>query len=94
MTVIESMASGTPSIVPDVPGISELAEGTGLTFHRDNLEELSDRAVTLAHDRALRDSLGEACLRRSKEFAGRVIADRFEELYRTVMETHKDRGRR
>ncbi|MFP4151807.1 MAG: glycosyltransferase [Alkalispirochaeta sp.] len=94
MTVIESMASGTPSIVPDVPGISELAEDTGLTFHRDNLEELSDRALTLAHDRALRESLGAACLRRSKEFAGRLVADRFEELYRTVMETHKDRGRR
>lgn len=88
MTVIEAMASGTPSIVPDVPGISELTVGTGLTFHRDDLEELADQALRLVNDPALRKRLSEACLARAHEFDGAVIADSYEELYTQVMKTH------
>lgn len=88
MTVIESMASGTPSIVPDVPGISELTVGTGLTFHRDNLEELADQAIRLVTEPELRARLGAACLDRAHEFDGAVIADQFEALYSDVMRTH------
>ena len=88
MTVIESMASGTPSIVPDVPGISELTVNTGLTFQRDNLEELAEQALRLVSAPELRTRLGRACRDRVHEFDGAVIADRFEALYTDVMKKH------
>ncbi len=90
MTVIESMASGTPSIVPNVPGISELTEGTGLTFPRDDLEALADRVLELINDDELRRKLSEASLKRSRDFDGAVIANQFETLYRDVLIHHDE----
>jgi glycosyltransferase involved in cell wall biosynthesis len=91
MTVIESMASGTPSIVPNVPGISELTEGTGLTFPRDDMEALADQVLKIIGDDTLRRNLSEASLRRSRDFDGAVIADQFEELYEDVLAHHEER---
>lgn len=88
MTVIESMASGTPSIVPDVPGISELTEETGLTFPRDDLEQLADQAIRIVEDEELRANLRAACRRRAGEFDGAVIADQFESLYQDILQRH------
>ncbi|MDA3947719.1 MAG: glycosyltransferase [Spirochaeta sp.] len=88
MTVVESMAAGTPSIVPDVPGISELTRGTGLTFPRDRLEALATEVLRLTRDDELRRQLSAACLKRSRDFDGAVIADQFEELYTKVLEDH------
>ena len=85
MTVVESMAAGTPSIVPDVPGISELTEDTGLTFPRDDIYGLAERVLLLAGDNEMRDRLSAACSERARDFDGAVIADQFETLYRDVL---------
>ncbi len=86
MTVVEAMASGTPSIVPKVPGISEIAEGTGLTFPKDDTEGLAEQVLTMAKEKSLRDALSKACVSRSSFFDGRVVAERFEKLYRRVLD--------
>lgn len=89
MTVIEAMAAGTLSIVPAVPGISELTEGTGLTFDRDHLDDLAAQVLRVARDSALRAELEHACRQRSGDFDGQRIADQFEDLYSQALRNHR-----
>lgn len=89
MTVIEAMAAGTTSIVPDVPGISELTSGTGLTFDRDRLDDLARQIMRVVGEPGLRARLEAACAARVAEFDGGRIADRFEELYLQALNTRR-----
>ncbi len=86
MTIVEAMAAKTPSIVPDVPGVAEITERTGLIFHKQDMHDLADKILLLAHDKELRRTLSEECARHSKFFEGSSIAQQFEELYEMVLQ--------
>jgi len=85
MTVIEAMAAGTPSVVPDVPGISELTTDTGLTFKRDDHDELAREIIRISTDDALRHTLSSSCLERASHFDGEKVSDQFIELYEELL---------
>lgn len=85
MTVVEAMAAGTPSVVPQVPGISELTTGTGLSFTRDSHEEFAHEIVRIATDDDLRTSLSEACQERAPHFDGKKVSEQFIELYNELL---------
>lgn len=91
MTVVEAMAAGTPSIVARVPGISELTAGTGMTFAPNNVSELAERMVELRRDDELHERLSAACLERVALFDGRIVAEQFESLYTSVLNTRARR---
>jgi hypothetical protein len=44
--------------------------------------------LRLTGDDELRKTLSAACLKRSRDFDGAVIADQFEELYTNVLADH------
>jgi glycosyltransferase involved in cell wall biosynthesis len=87
MTVIESICCGVPTIVPDVPGITELVENNGLRFDPHNVESLADAMVRFLRDRSLRAECVAATAPMIERFDGRNVAARFEETYRDALTT-------
>jgi glycogen(starch) synthase len=59
MVVLESMAMGTPTIVADTGGLSEIVvhEETGLKFEPGNPESLAEAMLKVLLDRKLADRL-------------------------------------
>ena len=85
MTVVEAMACGTPSIVANVPGISELTAKTGYTFEQNDLTSLEQTLVHVANHPEERERYVQACRVRVKEFDSLRIAKRFSNLYAEIL---------
>ena len=85
MTVIEAICCGTPAIVPDVAGITELVERNGLRFRPHDTESLSEAIVSMAHDDELFSRCREATGEMVSRFDGRNVARQFVEVYREVV---------
>lgn len=82
MTVIEAMACGTPSIVPDVPGISELTVMAGVTFPRDDRTALARAIEQIVTDDAFYAEQVRRCSTAVARYDGANVAGEFEALYR------------
>ena len=93
MTVVEAMAAGTPSIVANVPGISELTVGTGLTFKKGDLRDFAEKMVLLFRDDDLFTTLRAGCREHARRFDGRQIAEHFEALYESIHPPRRRRSR-
>jgi len=81
MTVIESICCGVPTIVPDVPGITELVEDNGLRFDPHNVDSLAGAMVQLAQDSDLRAACAAATASMIARFDGRNVAAGFRQAY-------------
>ena len=82
MTVIEAICCNTPVIVPEVEGITELVEENGIRVRAHDVQALADAMSTMATDRALRDRCVAAGPSMITRFDGRLVAERFLEVYR------------
>jgi len=81
--LLEAMAHGLPSIVPDnLPGALEYVEDgkTGLVYRSGDLEGLTRCLETLAADANLRERLGSAARERMKPLSIENVARTWEEL--------------
>ncbi|MFW5694819.1 MAG: glycosyltransferase [Alkalispirochaeta sp.] len=86
MTVIEAICCGVPTIVPDVPGITELVEDNGLRFNPHNVESLAEAMLRFVRERELREVCAAATGPMVDRFDGRNVAARFEQTYRDALE--------
>jgi glycosyltransferase involved in cell wall biosynthesis len=87
-TVIEAMAAGVPPIVTDVGGSPELVEHgrSGLVVPPGDARALADAILTLYHDPALRERMGDAARQRlAVEFTNAETVARTLALYRDVL---------
>lgn len=86
MAGVEAMAAGIPLIASDIQGIRDYsADGkTGYLIAPDDVEGFAKAIDRLASDKALRESMGDECLRRVEPFeasrALRVMWDIYEEI--------------
>lgn len=86
MTVIESICCGVPTIVPDVPGITELVEDNGIRFEPHNVERLAEAMLRLVRDPELRQRCAAATAPMIERFDGRNVAARFQQTYADARE--------
>ena len=89
MTLLESMASGTPVIASSVGGVPEMIDhgSTGMLVPPKSAEILAESLNTVLGDHRLARSL---CMRARdrvlEEFSARVMAQRTAEVYRQTVD--------
>ena len=90
VSAIEAQAMSLPVVCSDADGLSEnVVDGaTGYVVARRDASMLAKRLASLAKDGALRRQLGRAARRRALvSFDAETQTDRFESLYRTLLES-------
>lgn len=89
ITIIEAIACNTPIIIPDVDGINELLLKNGTTFPAGDTESFAKKILELAHDDKLCKFYSDEGNKLKEEFSGMKIAERFEKLYKELLEAVK-----
>jgi len=75
---VESMMNGTPVIVFNVGGCSEIiTDDTGLIVDKDNYNCLAEAVLSLSKTK----SISEACKKRSTFFSCDIMCDKYLEIY-------------
>jgi glycosyltransferase involved in cell wall biosynthesis len=82
--VIEAMACGTPVVAIDNAGSREIIENNrnGLLCGPDSLGE---RLITALERQEMRDSLVREGLETAKRYDMRLVAEKYEEIYKKVV---------
>lgn len=83
-SIIEAMALGKPAIATDIPGPPEIIdhETTGYIVQPGNVDEMSERILTILQDSDLAKRMGQAGRKRAEElFDVRKVVRRFENIY-------------
>ncbi|MBX8635436.1 MAG: glycosyltransferase family 4 protein [Thermoplasmata archaeon] len=90
ISAIEAMASGTPVVVSDIPGVREIINDgvQGLRSEPMNPSDMASKINTILENAVLRQAMAEACIVRAREFSSRVVAERLLEIYRAVVTSH------
>ena len=83
---IEAMACGTAVVAVDSPGMREIVEsgGNGILSVLDNF---GDSIITVLENAELRQALVRGGLEKAKDYDMKVIAERYEGLYKKAIDT-------
>jgi glycosyltransferase involved in cell wall biosynthesis len=85
MTVLEAIACGTPLILAEVSAMREIIDGNGLFFPPDDEAALAERLLRVAGDDGLCSDFRERTTRMARDYDGRVVAEKFERLYSSLL---------
>lgn len=75
------MACGVPTIVSDVPGMSNVVGEVGMTFTVGNEMELCSRIIELWENKTLYKQKSKMGLDRSKLFSLQTMMEKLHDLY-------------
>lgn len=84
LSSIECMASGTPFIASDVPGLHEIVSGAGILVDPGSPETVAKSIVKLTEDPEYRESVIEACMKRAANYNLERIATGYTSLYKKL----------
>ncbi len=84
LVVLEGMASGCVPVVSNLPGVRDLADGTGLVVPSGDPYELRRALAFLAADRERLTRMQAQARARAVELSWTRCVDRYEEVFRTV----------
>jgi glycosyltransferase involved in cell wall biosynthesis len=85
LVAIESMASGKPLIVSDVPGLSGVVAGAGILFEHGNSLLLANEIKNLIDNPDYYESVVTACQERANQFDIKIMVDKHIQLYDTII---------
>ena len=88
VALVEASAASLPIVSVRVGGIPEIVSDgeTGLLTEVGDVEGMAERVITLATDRQLRESFGEAArLRALEKFDSQTQVSRLEEFYQGLL---------
>ena len=85
-TVLEAMASGKPSIIRDIPGVSELIQDnvTGLKFNVKDNDSLTNALYSLFKNKKLRLKMGENAINEAKKTSWMNFAKEIDTIYQNI----------
>jgi glycosyltransferase involved in cell wall biosynthesis len=89
VSLIEGMAVGLPSVVSDIPGVTQVVdhEVHGLVTRLNDVEGIAQALGRLLGDASLRRRLGEQSRERALErFSLEIVAGQYERLFQEVLE--------
>ncbi len=91
ISAIEAMASGTPVIVSDIPGVREIIEEGVQGMRAEPMDplDLSDKINAMLDRASARQATAEACVLRARAFSSRVVTERLLGVYREVVASHR-----
>ncbi|MDT7830205.1 glycosyltransferase [Pricia sp. S334] len=78
---VEGLASGRPFIASDVPGLTEVVEGAGLLFPKNDSVKLAEIIANLLADKNYYDKTVRDCINRSKKYSIDLMVNKYIELY-------------
>ncbi|WP_315517379.1 glycosyltransferase [Hoylesella shahii] len=82
---IEGMSSGRPFIASDVDGLREVTKGYGVLFPHEDAEALAGIIQKLHDDKAYYDEIAEKCYQRALMFDIKVMMDKYEDVYKSLV---------
>lgn len=86
LSSIEGMASGRPFVASDVDGLHEIVINAGVLFpHGDDLA-LAQSIQRLCENPEYYRKVAEVCQSRAKEYDIKVMADKYDQLYKELMQ--------
>lgn len=87
IAAVESMASGTPLVVSDIPGVREVIEDGvhGFTCRPMDPEDLAEKVKSILSDSALKRSMELECVRRAGLFSSSTVAAKVLSVYRSLL---------
>lgn len=87
---IEAMACGTPVVAFDIKGVTEdivTNNEDGFIIQNRNEDDFAEKVKLLFRDESLRSEMGKRARQKvMKKFSLNVVADRYKELYRNLIE--------
>ena len=88
IALLEAMASGKPTVAVDAGALSELCQDgvNGELCEQDNVEQMAAGLAKILDDDALAKTYGEKSLEIAKTHDIEYTLDRFEEVYKDVMQ--------
>lgn len=86
LSSIEGMASGRPFIASDVDGLREMVGGAGLLFPHGDDVALAQMIRKLCENPTMYSDVARACQARAKHYDIRIMADNYNNLYKTIIE--------
>lgn len=86
LVIIEANAMGTPAVVYNVSGLSELVQDkiTGLVCSKNTPDELARLAISLIQDRKRYKIMQEKCLNWAKQFSWKESYRKFSQLVKRL----------
>lgn len=78
---LEAMASGTPLVASNVPGLSNLVYGAGILFAHKEETDLATKVNRLFKDRAYYEQISKSCIVRAKKYSIESMVDSHFKLY-------------
>jgi glycosyltransferase involved in cell wall biosynthesis len=90
---LEAMASGTPVVASDIPGIREVVGTAGLLAPPGETGRFADHLERLAADEHVWADHRHRSLDQARRFAWPAIVDQLDGIYRRAIETRRRRSR-
>ncbi len=85
LSAVEAMASGTPLIASDVPGVTELVSSAGILVPPSDAEALANAIRNVLTDSTLKASLVKAGLERASQFSIESTVNQYIALYNNLI---------
>lgn len=78
---LEAMASGTPLVASNVPGLSNLVFGAGILFTHKEETDLATKINKLLRDTAYYEQIAKSCMERAKKYSIEKMVNSHIKLY-------------
>lgn len=89
LSIIEAMASGTPIIASDVPGVTELVSDAGILFPDSDEKALAEAIIRITDNPKERSKLISAGLNRASQYDIENTAKKYITLYNNLISKRK-----
>ncbi len=89
-SLIQAMGFSLPVIVSDIQQNIEVIDNSGLSFKKDNSDDLASKILLLEKDKDLYHLYSVRALNRVKElFSWDIVANKYKKIYEELYEIHK-----
>lgn len=87
IAAVESMASGVPILVSDIPGVREVIQNgvQGFVFRPMDAEDIAAKLKSLLSNEEQRKEMSKRCTERAKEFSSRAVAAKVMDVYEALL---------
>lgn len=88
LSSIEAMASSTPFVATDAPGLTEVVQGAGVLFEDGNVQDLKNNILRLTNNQNLYMETADLCSKRAQQFDINIMVSNYIKLYnKTVLDS-------
>ena len=84
IALVEAMATGLPSLLPDLPALKEVAKESGLYFKRNSVKEALDLLNYIIEDKEILRRLSVEAIEASKEYTVSSKVHQLNQIYKKL----------